>query len=504
MKKLIFLITFLMSLTLVYGQSQYIGLYNTANPMSCSMCHTETIASWESTGHAIAQDSVSNPYYGYDCLSCHNTGWDPNTANGGADEFVSQDTTQTPDYVITDQTKWDNMKNVQCEQCHGPVGDASGALDMTHTGRDTDFSAENCGICHQDSHHPYLEEWSESAHSESEVVFFTRENNGDCYYCHYAQDFVAFVTDDEYDGSTFVPEGDVDNVITCSACHNPHGNDNPGNIRDLPPAFDGKIVCDVCHNSHTDVVDVTQTPHHTTSEVLDGSPLFGYQYPGEEYSNSYHSNIQERCISCHVHMVPYDGEITKTGHTFEPSQESCKECHGDFDLAEGDFDYRGVQSAITGLMETLAANLDAASSEDSTTQEFLQANFNYKSIDAEGSYGIHNTKLVEKLLEDAIASFIPTDVELGQGLPTKYLLSQNYPNPFNPSTAISFALPQAGNVKLTVYDAVGKEVATLVNKNMSAGNYKVNWNAGSMASGIYFYRLLTDNFVQTNKMILLK
>ena len=74
-------------------------------------------------------------------------------------------------------------------------------------------------------------------------------------------------------------------------------------------------------------------------------------------------------------------------------------------------------------------------------------------------------------------------------LPTHFSLNQNYPNPFNPSTTISFSLPSQSFVSLKVFDALGREVATLVSEEMSAGSYSRQWNAATMSSGIYFYRL---------------
>jgi hypothetical protein len=89
-------------------------------------------------------------------------------------------------------------------------------------------------------------------------------------------------------------------------------------------------------------------------------------------------------------------------------------------------------------------------------------------------------------------------------LPSQYELMANYPNPFNPTTNIQFALPVSSNVKLTVVNALGQVVAELVNGEMSAGIHDVSWNAANMSSGIYFYRVEANDFVQTRKMLLLK
>lgn len=93
---------------------------------------------------------------------------------------------------------------------------------------------------------------------------------------------------------------------------------------------------------------------------------------------------------------------------------------------------------------------------------------------------------------------------IGSSVPDRFSLSQNYPNPFNPLTNIQFEVPKAGNVKLTVFDALGREVTSLVNQNMDAGSYKVDWNASEFPSGVYFYRIETGDFTQTRKMILIK
>ena len=96
----------------------------------------------------------------------------------------------------------------------------------------------------------------------------------------------------------------------------------------------------------------------------------------------------------------------------------------------------------------------------------------------------------------------------GQGaeevLPTEFALDQNYPNPFNPVTQINFALPQASHVTIEIYNIVGQKVTTLVDAQMAAGYHSVSWNAADNASGVYFYRLTADSFVETRKMVLLK
>lgn len=89
-------------------------------------------------------------------------------------------------------------------------------------------------------------------------------------------------------------------------------------------------------------------------------------------------------------------------------------------------------------------------------------------------------------------------------IPADYSLSQNYPNPFNPTTKINYTIPKSGFVTLKIFDVLGREVAVLVNAEKSAGSYIVDFNASALTSGVYFYRLEVNGFVDIKKMTLLK
>ena len=99
---------------------------------------------------------------------------------------------------------------------------------------------------------------------------------------------------------------------------------------------------------------------------------------------------------------------------------------------------------------------------------------------------------------DIITSIEPSS------LPMTYELYQNYPNPFNPATKIKFDIPKAGFVSLKVYDITGREVATLVNRDLEASRYEVEWNGSQFASGVYFLRINAGDFVKIQKMMLIK
>lgn len=95
-------------------------------------------------------------------------------------------------------------------------------------------------------------------------------------------------------------------------------------------------------------------------------------------------------------------------------------------------------------------------------------------------------------------------VPFGNQVVSKYKLHQNYPNPFNPSTSITFDIVKTSDVKLLVYDALGREVEELVNERLSNGSYKVDFNSSHLTSGVYFYKLTAGDFSDTKSMVLVK
>jgi ligand-binding sensor domain-containing protein len=99
---------------------------------------------------------------------------------------------------------------------------------------------------------------------------------------------------------------------------------------------------------------------------------------------------------------------------------------------------------------------------------------------------------------------LPVEVKETSEIPSKFTLYQNYPNPFNPSTTIEFDIPERTNVKLVIYDILGREIETLIDKELEPGKYKINFTATNLPSGVYFYTLRTPKFTKTNKMLLIK
>ena len=114
-------------------------------------------------------------------------------------------------------------------------------------------------------------------------------------------------------------------------------------------------------------------------------------------------------------------------------------------------------------------------------------------------------KGVDPVLDRAV-KWIKTvsPVQVSQQVPKSFELLQNYPNPFNPSTVISYSLPGSATVTLKIFNALGQEVALLVNERKEPGNYQTTWSVSNTPSGVYFYRLQAGSFVETKKMILLR
>jgi len=123
--------------------------------------------------------------------------------------------------------------------------------------------------------------------------------------------------------------------------------------------------------------------------------------------------------------------------------------------------------------------------------------------------GKYFTNITNQRSHEIISSIVQesttlTSSALDENIELKFGISQNYPNPFNPSTKIKFTLPYESNTSIKIYDILGNQVSQLVNKQLKAGNHEIEFNSSRYSSGIYFYRLQAEDFVETKKMLLIK
>lgn len=511
----------------------------------CQNCHSDPPAGsapivfpfWQQTAHAVAFDSagafVQNTA---ECLQCHTTGWDTTMANGGSDDFLTIN--MDGSVTIDNQTEFDKKKNVQCESCHGPgSAHVTGAFSGVVPPMDP-AEAETCGQCHQGEHTPYLENWLESKHAISDTnananLANNFRNNPNCSGCHTFQGFIQFVGTTLEDTTNIIPNveapGDSAKPIVCAACHDPHDAKHEGQLR-----IDLVDLCVKCHNPEDAMPP--EVPHHSTASMfagVDAVEFSGYTYRTQSTHQVFGATAEKKCVACHVYMTPFsdngtpndptDDILANTGHTFFPRIEACMQsgCHeSGLDIPAGsqlEFDHRGRRTLTMNLIDSLATIiaeietdiLPTATPEDSA--KYQDGLFNLEYAQNEGSMGVHNPFYAEDVLKNTISYLLanfPVSVEPTgnplSGIPTAFALHQNYPNPFNPTTKISFDVPKAGHVKLVIYNSLGQEVETLIDKQLTPNSYEVDFNASNLSSGLYFYKIVSDNFISTKKMLLLK
>ena len=172
--------------------------------------------------------------------------------------------------------------------------------------------------------------------------------------------------------------------------------------------------------------------------------------------------------------------------------------------------HKGTKNSLTSSLENALKSLGKGNTGAAINQ--LQAFIN--KVEAQSGKKIDETTANDWIADaqaiiDAIQASLAKDGSVesltsSDVKPETYSLNQNYPNPFNPSTSVSYSIPSDGYVTLSIYDALGKEVAVLDNGYKTAGNYSQTFDASELSSGMYFYTIRSGDFVQTKKMLLMK
>jgi len=344
-------------------------------------------------------------------------------------------------------------------------------------------------------------------------------------------------------------------VISCAVCHDPHDASNPYQLRNVNTQLgDGTLIsyekygsgalCMDCHRSRRNAAEYASDPSNASSHYgahhgPQADMLLGKNLPdfdGVVLPSSPHAVVGNACVDCHMasgdHVVDDLGNVSHLGgHSFNMNDpegndnvEACAPCHGEIGDSftakkyylsgradhDGDGVEEGLQLEVKGMMEELHGyisdeNGDLIMTDTTMSADHFKALYTYMWVEEDRSFGVHNPAYTVAMLKEGLRLFRTVDLEdLSSELPARYALNANYPNPFNPETNISFELPEAASVTVHIYNSRGALVNTLVEADFSAGSYTYTWNAAGMASGVYFYRISSENFSQTRKMLLLK
>jgi hypothetical protein len=535
--------------------------YKGAYTKSCFRCHT---TGWESKtdngnyGFLANQGATAVPPTSFD-----STWWKGLPLEGGDYLINYQDSTLykklTPAMVA--------VGNIGCEMCHGPAADHAITGDKKKISVSAD--AGTCNQCHDSPRsHSIGYYWREGVHSNMKLSA-GESNRASCWPCHNGSAFIAF-TNAWSAGlkTTTADSAKVDpnfKSISCAVCHDPHGNSNEYWLRytkidtlangfKVPTGVGGKgQLCMNCHRGRSNYTNTVKTqfgrfnsrfyPHYSSqADMLFGTQ--GWEFGLNLQGLTTHTGLKDGCVTCHMSERKVTPTYTKlqADHNTAMSEngvdkvEACIECHGaitKFSDIKASFDYdmdgvlEGATVEVEGLMAKLRAKLPLdATGEPVTmnTDSMIVKNFattnklnypsliaslwNYNYVSHDMSVGVHNTKYAVALLRASLGLVTGVDID-PLPVPKTFELSQNYPNPFNPTTEIRFTIPKTSNVKLVVYDIMGRIVNTLVDQNLGAGAHRVTWNGRDQAgktvsSGVYFYHIQTDGFSATKKMVLMK
>jgi hypothetical protein len=536
----------------------YKGAYN----KSCMRCHT---VGWESLtdngnfGFLANQGAKNIPPTSFDST------WWKGLPTSGGDYLISyQDQSVynklTPQLIATG--------SIGCESCHGPANDHA-TLTPNKTTISISADAGVCNQCHEaPKGHSIGYFWRGSTHA-SMTVSAAESNRNTCWPCHNGTAFIAF--SDAWAAGRKITSADSAKVdpnfksISCAVCHDPHGNSNDFNLRytkidtlvngyKVPAGVGGNgQMCMNCHHARNNNVTLVKNqmakfgdrfyPHYSPqADMYLGTNAWEFGWKLEGLNT--HGGLKDGCVTCHMsqRMVVPNYTKTQSDHGMSMSEngvdkvEACVDCHGpikSFKDIKASYDYDGdgqIESAVDevdGLMTKLKAKLplDAtgepvtAAADSMLVKNFATANklsyssliaslFNYSYVAHDMSHGIHNTKYTVAVLRASMG--LVTGVAMDPvPVPKAFALDQNYPNPFNPTTEIHFSLPSASNVKLAVYDVMGRLVRTLVDQHMDAGAHRAMWNGRdnngqTLSSGVYFYHIQADGFASTKKMVLMK
>ena len=404
----------------------------------CGNCHVGEQSDWEETRHADAWATLAGSGHSQAlCENCHTTGPLGNSTDGAVGYAGVMDT---------------RYHDVQCESCHGPGlnhvtnPDASQPLASIAVAYDTvSAMGTNCAECHSGTHHPFVEEWSQSKHAVPNEEVISRADPGTCISCHTGQGALrAWGVQNSYAEADAAPADH--SGITCSVCHNPHGSPFEAQLRySISVPDEQQNLCMKCHNrrSQPDVEAASlRGPHAPEGPLLLGTA--GWWPPGFEpeidriVSTHGTGANPSLCASCHVNSYAITDEVTgdfvfnATGHLFEaipcldasgvPTSGDCElevrdfsgctnaGCHGTEESARSAYiTAKGRIAELVEEVDCLIEQLELVDPDEFNTSDgvFTLADgawFNARLGEFPGS-PIHNPFMTEQLLTASIAAF---------------------------------------------------------------------------------------------------
>ncbi|MEW6510068.1 MAG: FlgD immunoglobulin-like domain containing protein [Bacteroidota bacterium] len=545
-------------------ETSYDGIARGAYSKNCVRCHT---TGWDQSanngnfGYLAHLDSAG--YQAWDST------WykDPVNIAAQGEFFIREGDTTNWHNLKTNYPQLKQMATIGCEQCHGPAyaHATGGAFSSPDRKLGIRYDSGVCDPCHTSSgKHSIGLRYAESAHAK--LVEGSHTSRTSCFPCHSGKAFVKWTNNKAnpgYDTTTvggLPTESNDGNIpISCSTCHDPHTLElrttSLDSLRNgyIPPANiggEGKL-CMNCHNARYSVKAkvTTKAPYYGFSD------RFGPHYNGQADiyygSNGYHygdatltgimthGSLTDGCVTCHMVRGMNASSPTQPSHTMHMTDsldnptasglKACEPCHGtltSYDDVKAGADYdgdgtiEGFQSELQGLLDKLKNRLPKDSAGEPVTRmsdsllvknqpKVVQDLWNYYLVKNDGSHGIHNPKYAVALLQKALGITFTGVKSTGGEIPTTFALNQNFPNPFNPTTNITFSVPQQTQVKVEVYDILGRLISTLVDTDLPAGNYTTTWsgkdaNGAAVATGLYIYRMQAGSFSSVKKMLMVK
>jgi predicted CXXCH cytochrome family protein len=410
------------------GAADFIGYTDSEAKLTvCGNCHVNNQSEWVGTAHADAWETLAGSGHAQaSCEGCHTISSKGNPTSGN---------------VGWDATRDERYHDVQCESCHGPglthvTNPRATNIPLAPMVVDTALT-RGCGECHNGTHHPFVEEWKQSAHSS---VRSAPVGRAQCEICHVGESVLAAwgVTSNFTEKDSLTRNASASLPITCGVCHDPHAKNGDGQLRfpiDVPD--EGTNLCMKCHNRRS-VPDVTSSsgPHAPEGPTVLGTAGWwppNLESPRGTLISTHGSEANPRlCATCHINRFTVTNPTTgafqfqATGHLFDavpclnsqglPTRGDCSVtsrsfkgctgagCHATETVARSAFvAAEGRLELLTDALDEVVLQVPASEFNTSdgkyTTGE--GAKFNLALARAGGSI-IHNPFMIEALITSSI------------------------------------------------------------------------------------------------------